>query len=84
MADYQYERLRETVEILTGQRGRNSGKAAICLEDIANIMLLPDNLKSKTISGTVTTEDYNALASDVAAIHQLLREIAAGLQKRMM
>jgi len=84
MADYEYERLRETVEILSGQRGRNSGKAAICLEDIASILLLPDKLQSKSIQGVITTAQYNALVNDVATIHQLLREIAAGLQKRMM
>jgi hypothetical protein len=64
----QFERLREQVELMTGERGAsNRAKTAVRRGELRPLASL--TLKSSQISGTPTADDYNKLQEDVAAVY---------------
>lgn len=73
-----FERIREKVEKLTGERGDASKSlAAVRRGELRTLASL--DLKSKQITGSPTTADYNALQADVATIFNALSRISNAL-----
>ncbi len=73
-----FERIREKVEKLTGERGDASKSlAAVRRGELRTLASL--DLKSKQITSTPTQADYNALQADVATIFNALLRISNAL-----
>lgn len=73
-----FERIREKVEKLTGERGDVSKSlAAVRRGELRTLASL--SLKSKQISGSPSADDYNALQADVATIFNALSRISNAL-----
>lgn len=73
-----FERIREKVEKLTGERGDASKSlAAVRRGELRTLASL--DLKSKQISASPTQADYNALQADVATIFNALSRISNAL-----
>lgn len=70
-----FERIREKVEKLTGERGDASKSlAAVRRGELRTLASL--SLKSSQITSTPTQADYNALQADVAMIFNALSRIS--------
>lgn len=70
-----FERIREKVEKLTGERGDASKSlAAVRRGELRTLASL--SLKSSQISASPTQADYNALQADVATIFNALSRIS--------
>ncbi len=76
--------LQERIDELAGvrRRGTNLNRAAVRLEDCAELLRFPDSMKAQTASGSVTVAAYNNLLSDVEDIHRTLRAMAGKLRLR--
>lgn len=73
-----FERIREKVEKLTGERGDASKSlAAVRRGELRTLASL--SLKSSQITSTPTQADYNALQADVATIFNALSRISNAL-----
>jgi len=73
-----FERIREKVEKLTGERGDASKSlAAVRRGELRTLASL--TLKSSQIASTPTQADYNALQADVATIFNALSRISNAL-----
>lgn len=73
-----FERIREKVEKLTGERGDASKSlAAVRRGELRTLASL--SLKSSQISASPTQADYNALQADVATIFNALSRISNAL-----
>ena len=73
-----FERIREKVEKLTGERGDASKSlAAVRRGELRTLASL--SLKSSQITSTPTQADYNALQADVAMIFNALSRISNAL-----
>lgn len=73
-----FDRIREKVEKLTGERGDASKSlAAVRRGELRTLASL--DLKSKQITSTPTQADYNALQADVATIFNALSRISNAL-----
>jgi len=68
--------LKEKLEILSGTRGHGTkAQAAVRREELAPLLRLPHQLKSRLIDGVPTQQDYNALRGDVKMIFDMLVEL---------
>ena len=77
------ERIREQVEILSGERrGVAKTRAAIRVDDLAALLTLVPKLRSTKISTTPTADEFNALVADLADIHGRLNALREVLQAR--
>lgn len=76
-------RLQEMLEVLAGARAGDRSKAAVRLEDLAEIMRLPE-VQSKAITAAPTINDFNSLVRDVRAINTALHALATAVQKRQL
>ena len=73
-----FDRIREKVEKLTGERGDASKSlAAVRRGELRTLASL--DLKSKQITSTPTQADYNALQADVSTIFNALSRISNAL-----
>lgn len=64
----QFERLREQVQVLTGERGdADKSRTAVRRGELRALASL--KMQSGPITGAPTQADYNRLQADVAAIH---------------
>ena len=72
----EFDRVKEKVEKLTGERGDTSKSlSAVRRSDLKTLASV--ELKSTQVT-TVTAADFNALQRDVAFLHDALKRIAGG------
>lgn len=84
MSIFDQQRAFEDLQVLVGSRARGRSRAAVRIEDIAALVELAPKLKSAKAEGeVVSAAEYNALVSDVAALHGVLLSIASALQERI-
>jgi len=70
--------LKEKLEILDGTRGRGAkSQSAVRRGELEPLVRLSPQLKSKTVDGVPTKDDYNNLRADVRMLHDILMELAA-------
>lgn len=76
--------LQERIDELAGvrRRGANIGRAAVRLEDCAELLRFPNEMNAETVTGSVTVGDFNAMLKDVNDIHRTLRAMAGKLRAR--
>jgi hypothetical protein len=75
--------LREKVETLDGSRQLGAkGKAAVRLDDFAELMRLPERLQSVAVSGSVTVAAFNNLVEDVTLLHKSLLAAVDAMRER--
>jgi hypothetical protein len=73
--DADKDRIREKVELLTGERGdKTKTKSAVRRGELQVLASL--KMQSAQISAAPTQADYNALQADVAAIFNALQKIS--------
>jgi len=69
--------LKEKLEILDGTRGHGTKmQAAVRRQELAPLLQLPHQLKSRLIDTPPTQQDYNALRGDVKMIFDTLVELS--------
>lgn len=76
------ETLKEKIETLDGSRRGEKSRAAVRIEDLADLMNLPI-MKSADVTSAPTASDFNALRQDVRAMNQRIRALAEVLRGRM-
>lgn len=68
MNEREFARLREQVQIMTGERGgADKSKTAVRRGELRPLASL--SMQSKQITASPTQADFNALQADVAAMH---------------
>lgn len=78
------EILREKLEILAGDRQKNRHLAALRVTDLDGLLQLPAKLQSAKAAGpSPTKEEFDALVSDVHALHRRLFAVMEALQGRL-
>lgn len=78
--DFELRRLREKVEMLTGERGGRDG-AALRAGDVRRQLAritVPD-LTARDAAGVVTVDQYNAVVNDLRAMRAALLAIRQAL-----
>lgn len=73
-----FARLKEKLEVLTGERG-GAERQALRRAELARLLELPD-VTSATVSASPSAAEHNALVADVHALSRALRAIAEGLR----
>lgn len=78
-------REQEMLEVLAGARakGANRRRQSVRIEDLAALLDLPPDLQSMTMTTTPTLAQYNALVSDLHAVHKRLRLISDALTAKL-
>lgn len=78
------ELLKQKIELLDGsRRGGNPGRAAVRLDDLNGLLVLPEQLKSVKAAGSTPTQaEFDALVADVHEIHRRLVAILGALRAR--
>lgn len=75
MSPNDLNRIREQLELLTGERGAQGRPlSAVRRQEIANLAKL--TMKSSQISAAPTQDDFNALQEDVANVVKALTQIS--------
>jgi hypothetical protein len=84
MPDYQSQQLKEKVEVLDGSRSGERKAAAVRIGDLQALIDYNPRLKSvKAAGATPTKAEFDALVTDVLALHAALKALAASLQGRL-
>ena len=80
----EFQRVREKVELLTGDRGATkSPLASVRREDFVPIASLASSMQSTQVtSAAPTASDFNALQKDVAALYGALVQVSNLLGNR--
>jgi hypothetical protein len=85
MADTTDPVIRQKVEVLDGSRSSagKRGQAAVRLDDLAELLRLPDKLNAIKVTGAPTMSDFNALVDDVQGILRALLGSNSALRARL-
>lgn len=69
--------LQQRIDELAGVRrmGSNTGRAAVRLDDLTEILRIPDEMSAVTATSSVSVANFNALLDDVRALHKALRTV---------
>jgi len=79
----EFQRVREKVELLTGDRGATkSPLASVRREDFVPIASLASSMQSAQVTSAPTAADFNALQKDVAALYGALVQVSNLLGNR--
>lgn len=75
---------RQRLELLDGSRlpAVKRGQAAVRLDDLSELLRLPDKLKAAKVTGAPTMADYNNLFEDVSELHTRLLVVVDALRTR--
>ena len=73
----------ERLELLDGTRSQRRDKAAVRLEDLAQLLHLA-GVRTKTLTSAPTMADFNSLLGDIREISNRLNAVATALQKRLI
>lgn len=76
--------LKERLDQLDGSRRHgNLGRAAVRLDDLNGLLVLPETLQSvKAAGSTPTKAEFDALVDDVQELHRRLKAIVSALRTR--
>jgi hypothetical protein len=69
--------LQQRIDELAGTRRSNVGRAAVRLDDLNELLRIPEEMKAETASGSISVANFNALLNDVREVHKALRAVAS-------
>lgn len=78
---YEQDSLREKLEVLDGSRASSRDKAAVRIEDLAQLLQLAE-IRTATLTAAPTMGDFNSLLGDVREISNKLNAVALAIQTR--
>ncbi|KQV27845.1 hypothetical protein ASC97_05620 [Rhizobium sp. Root1203] len=73
----------EKLEVLDGSRAGPKSRAAVRLEDLADLLQL-GKVKTAKVTAAPTATDFNSLLDDIREISDRLNAVALSIQKRQM